>query len=135
MDYIKRLRTHLMQNYPDDYITGSIYSGEGTITYFPFTPKILKEQKLKIAIVYNQQKVRFEIWLAAQNKQIQKKYWELFRESDWNKYHIPSSIEDGFSIVDEILVEHPDFSDWKSLTEQIETKALLFIKEIRKVFE
>lgn len=135
MDYIKRLRCHLIQLYSDEFITGSIYSGEGTITYFPFTPKALKAQKLKIAIVYNQPKQRFEIWLAAQNKQIQKKYWELFRESDWNIYHIPSSVEDGFSIVDDILVEQPDFSDWESLTEQIETKAMAFIKEILQVFE
>lgn len=62
-----------MNHYSDDYITGSIYSG-ATITYFPFTPKVLKEQKLKIAIVYNLQKQRFEIWLAAKLSSLSEKF-------------------------------------------------------------
>ena len=51
--YVRSLRTYFINNYPIDYVIGSIYSGNMTITYFPFTPKILKEQKLKIAIVFN----------------------------------------------------------------------------------
>jgi len=52
MSFMKNLRTHFVNNYPVDYVIGSLYSGEKTITYFPFTPKTLKEQKLKIAIVF-----------------------------------------------------------------------------------
>jgi len=133
--FMKHLRTCFMKNYPVDYVTGSLYSGDMTITYFPFTPKILKEQKLKIAIVFNHQKLRFEIWLAGQNKQIQKKYWEIFKGSDWNKYHIPSTTDEGFSIVDSILVENPNFDDLDMLTGQIETGTMEFIKEIIKVLE
>ncbi len=73
MQYIAKLRTHFKNQYPD-YITGNVYHGYMDITYFPFTPKSLKIQKLKIAIVFNHSKKRFEIWLAGQNKQIQKKY-------------------------------------------------------------
>jgi DNA gyrase inhibitor GyrI/AraC-like DNA-binding protein len=135
MGFMKKLRTYLKNNYPVDYVTGSLYSGDMTITYFPFTPKTLKEQKLKIAIVFNHQKVRFEIWLAGQNKQIQQKYWEIFKDSDWNKYHIPSAIDKGFSIVDNILVENPDFDDFEILTEKIETRAMEFIKEIIRILE
>jgi DNA gyrase inhibitor GyrI/AraC-like DNA-binding protein len=135
MGFMKNLRTYFINNYTVDYVIGSIYSGDMTITYFPFTPKTLKEQKLKIAIVFNHQKVRFEIWLAGQNKQIQKKYWEIFKGSDWNKYHIPSTIDDGFSIVDNVLIENPNFDNLEILTEQIETRAMEFIKEIKKVLE
>ena len=135
MGYIKRLRTHFVNNYPVDYTIGSIYSGDITITYFPFTPRVLKEQKLKIAIVFNHQEVRFEIWLAGQNKQIQKKYWEIFKGNDWNKYHIPSTIEEGFSIVDNVLVENPNFDDLETLTEQIETRTMEFVEEISTVLE
>lgn len=133
MGFMKNLRTYFINNYPVDYVIGSIYSGDMTITYFPFTPRTLKEQKLKIAIVFNHQKIRFEIWLAGQNKQIQKKYWEIFKGSDWKMYHIPSTIDDGFSIVDNILVENPNFDDLDTLTEQIETRTIEFIKEIIKV--
>jgi hypothetical protein len=130
MAFTKRLRTHFIKHFSDDYVIGSIYTDDKNITYFPFTPKELKKQKLKIAIVFNHQKMRFEIWLAGQNRQIQKKYWEIFKESDWNKYHIPSAINEGFSIVDHILIENPDFDDLDSLTEQIETGTLKFIEDI-----
>lgn len=135
MGFMKNLRTYLINNYPVDYVIGSLYSGDMTITYFPFTPKTLKEQKLKIGIVFNHQKIRFEIWLTGQNKLIRRKYWEIFKGSDWNKYHIPLTIDDGFSIVDNILVENPNFDNLEILTEQIETKTMEFINEIIKVLE
>ncbi|RPH29892.1 MAG: helix-turn-helix domain-containing protein [Bacteroidales bacterium] len=135
MGFMKNLRTYFVNNYLVDYVIGSIYSGDMTITYFPFTPKTLKEQKLKIAIVFNHQKIRFEIWLAGQNKQIQKKYWEIFKDSDWKNYHIPLTIDEGFSIADNILVENPNFDDLEVLTEQIETKTMEFIKEIMQALE
>jgi len=135
MSFMKSLRTYFVNNYPVDYVTGSLYSGDMSITYFPFTPKVLKEQKLKIAIVFNHQKIRFEIWLAGQNKQIQKKYWEIFKGSDWNKYHIPLTIDEGFSITDAILIENPDFDDLEVLKVQIETKTMEFVNEIMQVLE
>ncbi len=132
--FMKSLRSHFNKYYFEDYYVGSIYNDDNTITYFPFTPKELKELKLKIAIVYNYQKEAFEIWLAAQNKQLQKKYWEIFKHSDWNKYHIPQSTADGFSIVDDVLIENPNLED-DSLTEQIESRSLQFIRDILEVFK
>jgi DNA gyrase inhibitor GyrI/AraC-like DNA-binding protein len=131
--YMRGLRNYFIRNYPVGFIAGSLYSGEMTISYFPFTPVVLKEKKLKIAIVFNHQNLQFEIWLAGQNRQIQKKYWEIFNHSDWDKYHIPSSPNEGFSIVDHILVEHPNFDDLEALTDQIETKAMEFIVEIQRL--
>ncbi len=130
LSFMKGLKAHLTHTYKVGYIVGSVYSNDATITYFPFTPIVLKVQKLKIAIVYNHPDNRFEVWLAGQNKTIQKKYWTLFKESDWNTYHIPSSVEAGFSIVDTVLVDHPDFNNPAVLTEQIETGVTAFIDEI-----
>lgn len=131
--FMKALRSYLIRNYPVGYSIGSLYSNDSTITYFPFTPTALKEQQLKIAIVYNHTDNRFEVWLAGQNKIIQKKYWTLFKESDWNTYHIPASVEKGFSIVETVLVEHPDFNDATALIEQIELGVMAFIREVNKV--
>ena len=133
MEYIMALRTRFLNEYPDRYIVGGVYPGYMDITYFPFTPKSLKRHKLKIAIVFNHVNFRFEIWLAGQNRQIQKKYWEIFKGSDWNKYNIPETTTEGFSIVDHILVESPDFDDLEALTQQIESEAMKFIREITKV--
>jgi len=73
--------------------------------------------------------------LSGQNKNIRKKYWEIFKNSDWNKYHLAQSINDSLSIIDQIIVEKPDFSEKISLTKQIEEESLKFINEIRSTLE
>lgn len=131
--YIMSLSTHFSKKYSNEYAIGSFYQGYMNVSFFTVTPLSLKKQKLKIAIVFNHEKIRFEIWLTAQNRQIQKKYWELFKDSDWNKFHIPTSMDGGFSIVDSILVDNPDFNDLENLTIQIEEKAASFIRDIADV--
>ena len=100
------------------------------MTYFSFFPESLKLRKLKVAIVFIHDTFRFEVWLAGYNKQVQTKYWKLFKESDWNKYRIPSTTKGVDSIIEYILVENPDFSDLDTLTKQIEKGTLKFIKDI-----
>ena len=134
LTYIKRLRTHFIKEYPIDYKVGSIYQGNMDFSYFPFTPISLKSQKLKIVIIFNHVKMQFEICLAGQNRQIQKKYWTIFKDSDWNKYHIPSSLE-GFSIVDHILMENPNFNNFNTLSLHIETETMTFIKDIVDILD
>lgn len=130
ISYIKGLRNHFIKEYPVEYKIGSIYQGNMNFTYFPVTPFSLKVQKLKIVIIFNHLKMRFEICLAGQNRQIQKKYWDMFRASDWNTYHVPDSATEGFSIVDHIIVDNPDFDNLDLLTAQIDTETMKFIKNI-----
>ncbi|WP_425342800.1 DUF7000 family protein [Methanobacterium petrolearium] len=56
--------------------------------------------------------------------------WKLFKEGNWNKYHVPPSIKGMDSIVESVLIEDPDFSDLDVLTEQIETGTLQFIEDV-----
>jgi len=130
MEYIMDLRTHFKNEYPDYFVSGSIYYGYMDMTYFSFYPKSLKDRNLKIAIVFIHETFRFEVWLAGYNKQVQTKYWELFKESDWNKYHIVPTTKGVDSIIEHILVDNPDFSDPDTLTKQIETETLKFIRDI-----
>ena len=130
MGYIMELRTHFSHNYPDYFVSGSIYYGYMDMTYFSFFPKSLKHQNLKIAIVFLHNTFRFEVWLAGYNKQIQTKYWKLLKESDWNKYHLVSTTKGADSILEHILVDNPDFSDLDTLTTQIETATLKFIEDV-----
>ena len=129
MKYIMDLRTHFSKNFPD-FAPGNIYHGYMDMTYFPISPKSLKSRKLKIAVVFNYDQFRFEVWLAGYNKQIQQKYWELFKESDWNKYRIPSATKGVDSIVEYTLADNPDFDDLDGLTKQIEKGTLNFISDI-----
>jgi len=132
MEYIMGLRTHFKNKYPDYFVSGSIYYGYMDMTYFSFYPKSFKHRKLKIAIVFIHDTCRFEVWLAGNNKQVQSKYWKLFKESDWNKYHIVSTTKGVDSIVEYILVDNPDFSDLDTLTKQIERATLKFIKDVER---
>ena len=130
MEYIMDLRTHFKNKYPDYFVSSNIYFGYMDMTYFSFVPESLKRRKLKIAIVFIHDTIRFEAWLAGYNKQIQTKYWKLIKESDWKKYRIPSTTKGVDSIIENILVENPDFSDLDTLTNQIESRTMRFIKDV-----
>lgn len=130
MEYIMDLRVHFKNKYPDHFVSGSIYYGYMDMTYFSFFPESFKHQKLKIAIVFIHDTLRFEVWLAGINKQVQTKYWKFFKESNWNKYRIPATTKGVDSIIEYILVDTPDFSDLDSLTNQIEEGTLKFIEDV-----
>ena len=129
MKYIMDLRTHFSKNFPD-FAPGNIYHGYMDMTYFPVFPESLKSRKLKIAVVFNYDQFRFEVWLAGYNKQIQQKYSKLFQESEWNKYRIPAAIKSVDSIVECTLAENPDFVDLDEITKRIEKGTLDFVNDI-----
>jgi hypothetical protein len=130
MEYIMGLRTHFKNKYPDYFVSGSIYYGYMDMTYFPFFPKSFKQRSLKIAIVFIHDTFRFEVWLAGYNKQVQTQYWKLFKESNWNKYHLVPTTKGVDSIMEYTLADNPDFSDLDALTKQIERGTLCFINDI-----
>ena len=130
MEYIMDLRPHFKNKYPDYVVSSNIYFGYMDMTYFSFFPESLKNRGLKIAIVFIHETFRFEVWLAGYNKQAQTKYWKLFKESEWNKYHLVPTTKGFDSIIEYVLVDDPDFSDLEPLTKQIERETLKFIKDV-----
>jgi hypothetical protein len=130
MDFIMELRTYLKKKYPNYFVSGGMYYGYMDMTYFSFFPESLKCRKLKAGIIFIHETCRFEVWLFGYNKKVQKKYWELIKESNWNKYRIPLSIHGIDSIIEDTLVENPDFSDLNVLTKKIESGTLNFIKDV-----
>ena len=134
MEYFNSLRLYLGKKYPDHSVSGSVYYGYMDMTYFSFFPKSLRHRKLKIAIVFLHEAFRFEVWLSAANKKVQREYWELVKESNWSKYRIPSTLKGFDSIVECVLVDNPDFSDLDALTKQIEKGTLEFVKDVEGFF-
>jgi len=130
IEYIMELRLYLNNEYPEYSVSGSIYYGYMDMTYFSFTPESLKRRNLKIAIVFNYDAFRFEVWLGGYNKRVQKEYWELINGSNWNKYHIVPTTNGVDSIIEKVLDDNPDFSDLDTLTKQIESGTLSFISDI-----
>jgi hypothetical protein len=100
------------------------------MTYFSFTPDSLKSLKLKIAVVFIYDTFKFEVWLAGSNKNVQKEYWELLKKDGLQKYHLPSDIKGIDFIVENVLVENPDFGDLDILTQEIEDGAMKFIGDV-----
>jgi hypothetical protein len=130
MEYIMGLRTHFMKKFPDYIVSGSIYYGYMDMTYFAIFPKLIKDRKLKIAIVFLHDTFRFEVWLSGVNRQIQTKYWIMIKDSNWNTYHLAPPGKGVDSIVEYILVDNPDFADLAVLTQQIEKGTLKFIQDV-----
>jgi hypothetical protein len=130
MHYIMGLRSYFEKNYPDYSVSGSIYFGYMDMTYFSFFPKSLKLRGLKVGIIFVHEIFRFEVWLFGCNKGFQAKYWKMFKESRCNKYRIPPTTKGIDSILENILVENPDFSDPDALTQQIERGTLRFIEDV-----
>jgi len=115
MEYIMGLKTHLKNKYPDYFVPGNIYHGYMDMSYFSVFPESLKRRKLKAGIVLNYDKFRFEVWLFGQNKQVNTKYWKLFKESNWDKYHIVPTTKGFDGIIEYVLVDNPDFSNLDTL--------------------
>ena len=130
IQYFKDLRSHFNDKYPDFRVSSGIYPGYMDLTYFHFYPKSLKPRKLKIVVLFIHDAFRFEVWLAGNNKKVQTKYWNLFTESNWNKYHLALTTKGVDSILDHILIDNPDFHQLDTLTKQIEQGTLKFIKDV-----
>ena len=130
MEYIRDLRSHFTNKYPNYSVSGSIYYGYMDMTYFSLFPEFLKSRKLKIPIVFVHDTFRFEVWLSGSNRNIQTKYWELLKESDRHKYTLAPDPRAVDYVLDHILINNPDFSDLDTLTGQIESGTLEFIRYV-----
>lgn len=129
-EYMMNLKIHLKNSYPDFQVSGNFYQGYMDMTYFSFSPESLHNKKLKIAIVFIHEKIRFEVWLAGYNKPTQEKYLKMFKKNLSNKYRVPPATKGFDSIVEYDLADNPDFNDLESLTRLIESKTLKFTEDI-----
>ena len=130
MDYVMDLRTHFKNKYPEYSVSSGIYYGYMDMTYFALFSESLRKRDLKIAIVFIHETCKFEAWLAGVNKQVQTKYWKLFKESNWNQYPLVPTTQGVDAIVEHVLVDDPDFSDVAALTKQVEGETLKFIRDV-----
>ncbi len=129
MTFMSDLKVYFESKYPD-YSASALYFGYLDMTYFAFTPAVLKDMKLKIAIVYLHEECKFELWLVGKNRQIQADYIELLSHKNIGGYTL-SQINPGVdSIISSLIVERPDFDNTDELKKQIEVKTLEFTKDI-----
>lgn len=133
--YMKELSAFFQKEYGTRFRLGKIYKENPDYSYFSLTTEELKQQKLKFVIILDHQTRSFSICLSGQNKSIRKKYWQVFKESDWDKYHLAESIDNSLSIVDQTIVRGADFKDKGSLTDCIDREVMEFIQELCDILD
>lgn len=134
LSYMLDLRTHFKNKYGDSAVSG-LYQGYLDMTYFALYPPFLRERALKIAVVFNYDAFRFEAWLAAGNRQVQRRYWELFRDSRWPDYRVVAPAPGVDAIVECDLAVDFDLSDRDALTARIEAGMTAFIDDMTRFLE
>lgn len=125
--YVMSLKSHLSRTLVKRYSFGNVSLGYLDYTYFYCIDSYLREKKLRFCIVLNHEKTRFELWLVGQNSEIQKNYWNILKDTEWNKYQksMPK-----YSVLEVILIENPDFNNLSLLTKQIEKELISITNEI-----
>lgn len=83
--FVMKLRVDFNKTLSEHYSFSGILHGYMDYTYFYYTNAFLKNKKLKLGLVLNHLEMRFEIWLLGNTIAVQKKYWDLLKESEWNK--------------------------------------------------
>lgn len=126
--YIGELRA----GFPKEYKVGNISFGYLDYTYFPFVNDYLKSEKLRFGIVLNHEKMQIELWLMGQNAELQDKYWNLLKDSKWNKNlkEMPK-----YSVLEVVLEDEINLNNKGEMTQNINGNALKFAKEIQKYIE
>ena len=131
LGYMMDLRTRFKRRYPGYSISG-LYQGYMDMTYFAIVPPSLKQRNLKIAIVFNYEAFRFEAWLAGTNRQVQRKFWEMFRDNRWTEYRVVKPAKGVDSIIECNLAVDFDFGDLDGLAASIEENAVEFIDRVER---
>lgn len=127
--FMMGLRNHFANKYGDSAVS-ALYQGYMDMTYFAIFPPSLKSHGLKVAIVFNYDAFRFEAWLAARNRKVQRQYWELFKDSQSPEYRVITPARGIDSIVECDLAKDFNIDEPDSLTSAIESAIVTFIKNI-----
>lgn len=97
-------------------MTSTVAFGYLDYTYFYFTDAYLKSKNLKFAMVLNHQKMQMELWLAGRTREIQKKYWQLMKNTRW--IHGAEEMPE-YAVLEVVLENRIDFGDKEHMTQNI----------------
>ena len=130
IDFMLMLRTHFRNNYPELSVSGNIYQGYMDITFLTLFPISFEAQKLKIALVFNHERINFEAWLCGINNQVKTKYTEIFTKGTRMDYRIPPFTHSQDSLLECDLSSDPDFDQPQTLTKELERGVWQFVGEV-----
>ncbi len=122
----------LKAEFPSEYTAGGISFGYLDYTYFPFFNAFLRERKLRFGIVLNHEKMQFELWLMGQNAVVQKNYWEVLKDTSWNK---GINTMPQYSVLEVVLESNIDFDNKNEMTQAIIKNGVSFAESIQHFLE
>jgi hypothetical protein len=104
------------------------------MTYFSILTPTLKNRLLKVAVVLVYQPFRFEVWLSGRNRKVQEEVSRTIQQAGWQVYPLTPDPGKADSVLSQVLIEDPEFSDLKDLTARIEKGTLEFIQAVEAFF-
>ena len=129
VSYMSHLRAVFTTQQGERLVSG-LYQGYFDMTYFALFPDVLKKRDLKLAIVFNYHTFRFEVWLAARNRRVQRRYYELFRNSNYDKHRLIKPAIGIDAIVEAVLAAEFSLEDQEHLTSCIIKSARSFERDM-----
>lgn len=112
---MSRLRLEFVRQRGEGTVAG-LYQGYFDMTYFAIMPEELKRRELKLAIVFNYATFRFEVWLAARNRPVQRRYWALLRDAGYDQHPLVEPAAGRDAIVEAVLAEEYSLDDAEGLS-------------------
>lgn len=122
IEYMSQLRSHYAGRYSDSAVSG-LYQGYFDMTYFALYPPALQSRGLKLAIVFAYESFDFQVWLAARNRIVQRRYWQLLRDNGWSGYRLFEPAAGIDAIVESDVSDAIALVEPVALTAQIEDAA------------
>lgn len=129
------LRNELQSRKDKYYIVNSMYHGYLDMTYLPVVTTILKENGLKIAVVFNYYQFQFEVWLSAINRKKRKEVLEIITNSKWKKFKTIENDENTDAIIELKIKRISDFIDKSKIVSIIMDETIMFINEIERFIQ
>ena len=126
--FIGKLRAAFIKKYPH-YDVSNIYQGYLDMSYFSLSTPLLKDNGLKIAIVYLHEKGTFEVWLSARNRDIARNHQAILDSlsGEINVFHDRNNQD---AIAECILTGTPDFEEQAQLINSIDQSVEKFVAAI-----
>lgn len=134
IQYMKVLRKHFKEQHPEYDVSVNLYQGYMDLTFFSFTSELTKKKDLKYIVVFNHEKMKFDVWLSGKNRAVMSKYHKNFSKVPLDNYLLTADAKGMSSIIETTVVENPDFDHPTELTKQIDTAVINFIQDIENTF-
>jgi len=129
LSYMQGLRTHFEREHPDFSIS-DLYVGRLDVTFFAVAPPSLKRHDLKVLILFDYGSFRFEVWLAARNRTLQRQHWERMRSHTWPSCKVVSPAPGVDAILECDVADGEGLVDRDALTDAIRSSVSALIGDV-----